>query len=494
MYYVGKLGQYFIVHVQCSMGSISPSSSIITVSSAIDIWTPTAVIMVGIAFGKDQSKQHIGDVLVSEAIIPYNIQKVTTEKTIQRGIIPPAGQLLINRFRNGRKGWEHRLSNDSAANVFYGSILSGESLIDNLEYRDSLFAAYPTAIGGEMEGAGLFAASSSRKVEWIVVKGICDFADGNKSANKDQYQKEAADAAVSLCSHICSIPSVFKDLSIESVMTQTTRTTPQPTLVNKILYDLYTPEKEIFYYKRNADNTLNGYLASYSIWISGVSGCGKTTLILRNLYQANIKFKLINFAHCVDFNVFQIFYELYLQLKEILDPDEAIITFTQIHKLLEGISSLIASKTSDDRYYLFIEEIPVPENENLLKEFIVHLNGLLILHKTKNPNSDLKLLLSSIECPKKYIKAPQFKIHETFKFLVEDYWDYPEINGLLTMLSENLGLVFTEAQTKKIITVSKGSPRFLKNFLRDYIASKCTTETCLDALLSAISQDLHLHE
>jgi nucleoside phosphorylase len=47
-------------------------------------------------------------------------------------------------------------------------------------------------VGGEMEGAGLYVSSLEHKVDWIVIKAICDWADGNKSKYKTERQKEAA--------------------------------------------------------------------------------------------------------------------------------------------------------------------------------------------------------------------------------------------------------------------------------------------------------------
>src|SRR5688572_11881281 len=45
-YYFGMFGHYKIAHVQCSMGSISRDSSIMTVSTAITKLKPKAVVMV----------------------------------------------------------------------------------------------------------------------------------------------------------------------------------------------------------------------------------------------------------------------------------------------------------------------------------------------------------------------------------------------------------------------------------------------------------------
>ena len=71
-------------------------------------------------------------------------------------------------------------------------MLSGEKLVDNLAFRQELLAFEPEAIGGEMEGAGLYVACQDRHVDWILVKAICDWADGNKATDKDARQATAA--------------------------------------------------------------------------------------------------------------------------------------------------------------------------------------------------------------------------------------------------------------------------------------------------------------
>jgi nucleoside phosphorylase len=79
-YYVGRLGKYGVIHVQCQMGSVLPGGSGQTVAEAIAFWNVKAVVMVGIAFGVDRKKQRIGDVLVSKTVIPYCPKTRTTRK------------------------------------------------------------------------------------------------------------------------------------------------------------------------------------------------------------------------------------------------------------------------------------------------------------------------------------------------------------------------------------------------------------------------------
>ena len=98
---------------------------------------------------------------------------------------------------------------DGYVKMVAGAMLSGEKLVNNREFRDRLKERFPEAIGGEMEGIGAYAAASRRNTEIILVKGICDWADGHKN---DVAQPFAGHAAVSLACHVLAKADVLKEL------------------------------------------------------------------------------------------------------------------------------------------------------------------------------------------------------------------------------------------------------------------------------------------
>ena len=56
--------------------------------------------------------------------------------------------------------------------------------------------------------AGLFLAAHDLKIEWIVIKGVSNFADGRESESWRQF---ASVMAASLTAHILSNPIVFEN-------------------------------------------------------------------------------------------------------------------------------------------------------------------------------------------------------------------------------------------------------------------------------------------
>jgi nucleoside phosphorylase len=185
----------------------------LTVHGAIRESDPCAVIGVGIAFGGYTDDLKMNDVLVSDLVIPYEMRRAGARDEY-RGPKPEAGPTLLSRFSNAT-GWTYARPDGRACNVKIGPLLSGESLLDNLDEKVELFASHPTAIGGEMEAAGIYAAASHEgaKKESIVVKAVCDWADGTKKARGDAYQPVAADAAMSLVTFVLSMPDVLGNLT-----------------------------------------------------------------------------------------------------------------------------------------------------------------------------------------------------------------------------------------------------------------------------------------
>jgi nucleoside phosphorylase len=206
-YYLGQFGEYPVAVTMCEMGSMDSGSVIAATIQAQQVWLPRAVIMIGIAFGRDRTKQRIADVIVASKVISYEPER-RGQIDVPRGPISPANPLLLNRLRNAL-GWQFERPDQSRCKMIVDTVLSGEKLVDNAEYKRELFARYPQAVGGEMEGAGLGAAANRTSTAWILVKGICDWGDGRKDS---RHQPLAAAAATSLVLHIMSQRTALRDL------------------------------------------------------------------------------------------------------------------------------------------------------------------------------------------------------------------------------------------------------------------------------------------
>jgi nucleoside phosphorylase len=218
---LGTVNGTRVFHALSEMGSTGLGGALQTVEKAIQALRPSAVIAVGIAFGVNEAKQAIGDILISQQLRPYELQRAGASICL-RSDKPHASPRLLNFFVGvAQTSWR-------GAKIKTGVLLSGEKLVDNVDYRAQLLSFEPEAIGGEMEGAGLYVACHDSKVDWIVIKAICDWADGEKAKDKTARQGRAAKNAAKFVLHALqqvplsqttSAPSIRTGLA-ESLLTQ----------------------------------------------------------------------------------------------------------------------------------------------------------------------------------------------------------------------------------------------------------------------------------
>ena len=271
--------------VQSAMGAGGLGAAQQTVQKGIDALSPSAVIMVGIAFGIDAERHRIGDILVSHRLMLYDCQRAGTDKEgtlkfIPRGARPDASWWLVNRFQSADPYWKSKIK------VRLGLILSGEKLVDNLDFRRQLREFEPEALGGEMEGAGLYAACQDRGVPWILVKAISDWADGHKDQNRAQHQRLAARNAARFVLHVLEHAPLTQEAAGASPhLPERLRDVPAPRTTHSSLpHQLYFcgREREL---KIIAD-ALSPESRGWGVLIDGPGGIGKTALAIRAAYLA----------------------------------------------------------------------------------------------------------------------------------------------------------------------------------------------------------------
>ncbi len=195
-YDLGVHGGAPVFMVQSEMGIATPGGALLTVSRAVRDLRPQAVIMCGIAFGLQPEKQRLGDIVIAKQIQYYEFRKMDAQQgQIARGDRTTASERLLNRFRSADNHWQ-------GAKTWFGLVLSGEKLVNDPVLKSSLLKEEPEAAGGEMEGAGLYAAARDAGVDWILVKAICDWADGSKN---DDAQPLAARNAAQFVLHVLQL-------------------------------------------------------------------------------------------------------------------------------------------------------------------------------------------------------------------------------------------------------------------------------------------------
>lgn len=217
-YYLGMFGNYPVAYIHMDeQGATNPAAAPL-VSQLVQKLHPVAVIMVGIAFGTDEKRQKIGDVLISDKILPYDSQKLLEDRTEYKETPKEVGFQLLNAFREYRE-WVYYLSDSEKSTVYIGAMLTGSRLINNYKYRNQLIDDFSEQkpIGGEMEGQGIYSMCRIHGVtEWIIIKGICDWGYNKNNPNKSKNQIIAANAAVDYCFYVFCREGVFDSLFEDS--------------------------------------------------------------------------------------------------------------------------------------------------------------------------------------------------------------------------------------------------------------------------------------
>lgn len=213
--YFGNIGDDEVVKVavmKCDMGSSTPGGTLVVVPKAVRSLRPKAVFNVGFCASLDEEKAKLGDVVVCSKLITYAFITRNGNRIEERGVKVPLKRDLANLVKNIGDGWKPPLKNSTGRKVELrkdGVFLSGPEVVNNGKRRAELIKRYPEATAIEMEGEGLFVAAHDLNIEWIVIKGVSNLADGKKSET-DHWRPFASLMAASLVAHTLKDAYVFE--------------------------------------------------------------------------------------------------------------------------------------------------------------------------------------------------------------------------------------------------------------------------------------------
>lgn len=484
-YYLGCIGHYPVIHVQCSqMGSLNPGGSTLTINAAFNDWPQIkAVVMVGICFGFDESKQQIGDIVVSTSIKNYETRRVGAKQDIPRGNSYHADSCLLNAFSSLKQSWNYIGIDGQSKNLLFGEYVSGEQLVDNLEARNKLHTETPEAKAGEMEGNGLVASCVNGHKPWILVKAICDYADGNKGEDKEQRQAVAAASAAHCCVQALNQSTAFELLGIFTTQSQATPMVFKEDL--GVLFEIYKKEHEPYFLRRDIDNTVESYLSCHSLWIYGMSGVGKSTSILHALLANGNEPLLINMAGIgANSSLEEIFVWIYNEVALFLRETDIAPTAYQL--CARKIVTLLDKHYAHKSVYVLVEEIPF-EGE-AFKGFVNSFSSLVVSNGLSGNTAEVHFVLSSIEDPTPQLQPNLQKVKSMVKFLEFGQWTHDECAHLIELVRNNITVPAIK-NTDELITKCSNLPRHIKDVLRESYYTGNTKEldsAMIDELLRRV--------
>ena len=165
-----------------------------------------AIVAVGVLYAFDHKKYKFCDVIVSDFIGGVANYKFARDGMIffrrSSGSHRQVSPTLVHTFR-GAATWEAKggfecTKGGRISKVYFGEIISGPALVDNLEIRDKFARNAPEARGGEMEAYILGEIEEEEGLSVVVIKAVADYGDGKKAKN---WQLTAAMAAAQYAEH-----------------------------------------------------------------------------------------------------------------------------------------------------------------------------------------------------------------------------------------------------------------------------------------------------
>ena len=208
-----KDGSYEIVNIYQANGQIASIAVVtlpqkgnvqagISTTQAIMDCKPYYVILTGIVGGLESKNRQLGDVLIAEQVVGYEEAKIVNGQTKRRfKVVRPVFDLLMATFEVEKTQWATRIRiprplppPTQCPKVHRGVVASGEKVVADRYMMTQLASVWHELIGVEMEAYGTMLATyqAGNRPGVLMVKGICDYADGSKN---DIWHDYAADEA-----------------------------------------------------------------------------------------------------------------------------------------------------------------------------------------------------------------------------------------------------------------------------------------------------------
>ncbi len=222
----GSNGSYRVVLTcQLAMGRVEAANC---ANDAIRRWQPRFVLLVGIAGGIAEAGVALGDVIVSDQVIDYELQKITEAGPDVRYSVHRADPRMLGAVLNlNLQHWLERVAEQrpepGTPKRLVGPIATGDKVVAVKALMQRYRRDWPKLIGVEMEAGGVASAAfqSASRPGFLMIRGVSDLADKRKEASQTKPWRTyayrlAASYAMALIEN-GPIPSPTPGLEVSSI-------------------------------------------------------------------------------------------------------------------------------------------------------------------------------------------------------------------------------------------------------------------------------------
>ena len=184
------------------------TSSAVTATKALCHWRPKLAVMTGICAGVKASV-NLGDLVVASQCFEHSSGQLRDGELIpeqKRVSTPPWVLDFLMAHTDSQElqeqiriGFGQSLPSDLKPTIHYGAMACGPQVIKDQPYIDSLKSKEHSLLAIDMESYGIALAASMcstyvRPIVPLIVKGVCDFADLEKTDKWHDYCSYASAA------------------------------------------------------------------------------------------------------------------------------------------------------------------------------------------------------------------------------------------------------------------------------------------------------------
>jgi nucleoside phosphorylase len=174
----------------------------VVTSQIVTRYTPKCIVLAGVAGGVKDQGVSLGDLVIATEIADYEQQKWTQGGDVQvRWQRYPASPRMIQIARLVNSKWgsfiHNELNSKSDPKAHFGLVLSGDKIFADSDALAPYVSEQPTAVGVEMEGAGVAGVLSDYGLDdrFLMVRGVADLADKRKTSDMEKWTNPACNLA-----------------------------------------------------------------------------------------------------------------------------------------------------------------------------------------------------------------------------------------------------------------------------------------------------------
>jgi len=183
--------------VVASVSAMGRVKAAVATANALQRWTPRAVLVVGIAGGVGSQKVALGDVLIADQIVDFELQKLRKPAQGPRFQVYTTAARLLESAHHLHSRWQpgqRSRPKAGTSDVHFGPVATGDKVVALERFLAQLLKAWPRLLGVEMEAGGVAAAcfESEPRPEFLMIRGVSDLADEKKDTRAVQQWRRFA--------------------------------------------------------------------------------------------------------------------------------------------------------------------------------------------------------------------------------------------------------------------------------------------------------------